>query len=94
MSTTKTQISLKTVLYTRAAFSLTETFAVTLKKQQIFRSVVSVFGGVYRISQTILKLSFGTTRMAAYANKNYVCLFVTIIYEKVYCVDIIYLTLN
>ena len=27
--------------------------------------------------KTILKLSFGTTKMAAYVNKFYVCLFVT-----------------
>ena len=35
-------------------------------KLQTFRSVVTIFGGRY------LELSFGTTKMAAYANKIYI----------------------
>ena len=47
-----------------------------------------VFGGRREYSWTILKLSFGTTKMAAYANKRF-CTLVSKIYEKFYWVDII-----
>ena len=46
------------------------------KQKPSFRSVVAIFGGSERL-QTILRLSFGTTKMATGANKIYVCLFVT-----------------
>ena len=44
------------------------------KEKQIFHLVVTGFGG--GISPTVLNLSFGISKMAAFVNKNFVCAFV------------------
>ena len=59
--------------------ALTEMFAVTRKLLQTFCLIVTVFGQqrVFANYICIIKLPFGTTKVAAYANKRVVCEFVT-----------------
>ena len=63
-------------LFSYFFLQLTETFVVTLKTKANFpfSRLFSAEGS--ERPHTILKLPFGTTKVAAYANKIYVCLVV------------------
>ena len=66
--------------YQLGCVQISEAFVVTRKLANFpFSCGSSVDGGEYL--QTVLKLSFGSTKMAAYANKSFVCLFATKIWK-------------